>query len=317
MDAFHEFDLIHKIKEKLGDTSSSTDVGIGDDTAVLNPPLGKMLATVDALVENVHFSFDSFSFEEVGHKALAVNLSDIASKGGKPLYALVSLGIRPGISEEEILKFYEGMACLAKKYHVDIVGGNCTRASQFFADVTLIGETEKPILRSGAREGDLVGVTGVLGAAASGLAVLEKRLSQQDYSALIEKQKKPLPRLKEGLQFSQLSGVHASIDISDGLSSELFHLRASSEVGFFIDESKLPLHPETLKLAKELSLNPYEWAWNGGEDYELLITFSPEEEFQLRALVTVIGKVTSFESGMRVKRGLQEDNLEPKGWKHF
>lgn len=309
-----EFELIEKIKSKIGKLSAATEVGIGDDAAVVRPPQGKMLATVDCLVEGTHFDLRYSSFTDVGYKALSVNLSDVASMGGRPLYALVSLGIREGMSDESILELYEGISLLAKEFRVDIIGGNCTKAREFFIDISVVGETTKPVLRSGARAGDIVAVSGTLGASAAGLQILKEGIGRPEYPHLVKRHLRPEPRVE---MTRKLSFASASIDVSDGLSSELFHLGKSSGVGFLVDEEKVPLHPELRRFGERVGKDPLEWAWNGGEDYEILLTLPPDKAHGLGDGFTVIGEVKPPEFGIRILRNDQQIPLAPHGWKHF
>lgn len=319
-----EFGLISKIREKLADKNEKVIVGIGDDTAVLVPPQKHLLTTTDCLVESVHFEFSFISPEELGAKALAVNLSDIAAMGGTPLYALVSLGIREGVSEELILKMYDGMKALASSFGVAIVGGNITKSPQkFFVDVTLIGEADKYWTRDGAKEGDWVGVTGDLGGSACGLRLLLK--NNQAYPELTRRHLKPFPKIKEAKALLAIGGVTSAIDISDGLASELHHVAEASQVGFEVDAAQIPFAPKLEEACGEFGLDPLALALFGGEEYQLLLTIQPEKwDESARAVeklgtkLTKIGKCQPLTQGVRLL-DLQGKRLPlpQKGWNHL
>jgi thiamine-monophosphate kinase len=322
-----EFELIDKLKKTLASPSKRVLVGIGDDTLVANPPKDKLLWTVDCLVENVHFDFNYSTPEEVGWKALAVNVSDIAAMGGKSLYALVSLAIPKRISESKIVEIYKGMKACAAWAEVDVVGGNISRSPQdFFIDVTVVGEASKPILRSGAKEGQAVAITGFPGLSASGLWALKQlgRRAVKKYPLSTEAHLRPAPRLKWASQLASL-GVSSLIDISDGLSSELHHLAQESSVGFEIEEKLLPLNSEVKNLAQTLDKSPLDLMLNGGEDYELLMTFpfSKLIELSLSAQAasipfTMIGHTVSPSKKVKLRnRAGKLKPISPKGWTHF
>ncbi len=322
-----EFERIALIKKKIK-PSSKVLVGIGDDTAVLRSPRGKMLITVDALVEGVHFDLRYASPEDVGHKALAVNLSDIAAMGGKPLYAVVSLGCGKSHGPAFLDAFYNGLLALAKSHDVAVVGGNLTSSPHFFADVTVVGEVKGAALtRSGMKKGDWIGVVGSLGSAAMGLASLRKR----DRAALTPAVKKvqtaqlrPQPLLREGQALQKTKGVSALIDVSDGLASELHHLARASSVGVEIRADYLPIDPAVRRLSSTLSLDPLSAALYGGEDYALLVSGAPRAlnsvQRALRRLgqnLVVIGEATRAKQVvMRLGEGAAEPLL-PRGWNHW
>ncbi len=302
-----EFSLIEKIGKIIGSASSGVLVGIGDDTAVLAPPAGggKLLATVDMMVEGVHFNLDWMEPEALGHKALAINLSDIAAMGGAPLYALVSLALPARLSDELIERFYRGMKALAVRFGVGVVGGNLTRTEgPFVVDVTVLGAaTENICLRSGTKAGDLVAVTGELGVSAAGLDLLRKRGKAAAGEAAVRRHLMPEPRVEEGKALARSGVVTSMIDVSDGLASELHHLAKSSGVGVLIDETKIP--------------GNLEWAVGGGEDYELLFTIA-RGKVAPSVAHTIIGEVTAAAEGVRWKRADGKiETLAARGWDHF
>lgn len=322
-----EFELIGKLKKTLPLPSKKVWVGIGDDTLVAVPPKDRLLWTVDCLVENFHFDFAYMTPEDVGWKSLAVNLSDIAAMGGKPLYALVSLGIPKRISEKKILKIYQGIRECAEWAKVDVVGGNISRTSQdFFIDITVVGETAKPLLRRGAKLGECVAVTGFPGLSATGFQALKKwgRKAIQKFPVSTRHHTRPVPRIEWAQTLGAL-GVSSLIDVSDGLSSELNHLSESSNVGIEIDEKLLPLHPEVISLANSLKLKTLDLVLNGGEEYELLMTFpfskfgAISAEAQAQSIpLTMIGYTVEprRKVSLRTRSGKLK-SLKAKGWAHF
>lgn len=323
-----EFSLIEKIKEKLKSKNDRVLVGIGDDSAVLVPPKGNLITTTDCLVESVHFDLSFIQPEELGHRALAVNLSDIAAMGGSPLYALVSLGIRPGIGEEFLLKMYDGIKNISAMFKTAIVGGNITSSpDKFFIDVTLIGEGEKYWTRAGANAGDFICVTGKLGGASSGLKLLQKNNKETriKFPQLASPYLMPIPRVLEAQALLKMGGVTSAIDISDGLSSELHHLSRASGLEMEIEENKIPYASGLEEACHQINANALELSINGGEDYELLITLKPSSFEQsanaVRSLgtkLTKIGTVGNRGSGVwLLKEDKKRETLPAKGWKHF
>lgn len=308
-----EFETIERIAKWLGKPSARVEVGIGDDAAVVMPPAGKMLVTTDMMVEGVHFDRAYCLPEEIGHKLLAINLSDIAAMGGTPRYGLVSLSLPQGTPESFLEKFYGGLRGLAERFCVDIVGGNITAGGALALDLCLIGEAQLPVTRAGARVGHKVGVTGGLGGAAAGLAVLQK-WGRGRFDDVAKAQLLPEPRVREATNLAPL--LSSLIDISDGLSSELHHLAKSSGVGFRIFRERLPLHVGVAEAARALAVEPWPWVLGGGEDYELLFTFAPEREKEVSAAgATVIGEVVAGGVCLVDSVGKERD-LPASGWRH-
>lgn len=321
-----EFKLIDRIR-RAAEAASSTRVplGIGDDAAVCESPRGSLLLCSDAMVEGVHFRLDWSTPEDIGHKALASTLSDIAAMGGKPLYALVSLALRPGLGADFVDTFYSGLMSLARKHDVAVVGGDLTRSTtESFIDVTVVGEATHPVSRTGARAGDIVLVSGVLGSARAGLFALENQLESAP-KAFFLAHRRPEPRFDVMSSLTTPGLVTSLIDISDGLSSELHHIARASRCGFAIDEGRIPLAAGLVDFARSHGTNPYDWAWGGGEDYQLLLTVDPElwkaasaSPSNLTQLLTPIGVARDEADGLRVNRidGSCEEILE-SGWNHF
>ena len=322
-----EFELIEKLKKLLPPPSKNIFVGIGDDTLVAKPPKDRLLWTVDCLVENIHFDFGYFSPHEVGWKALAVNLSDIAAMGGKSLYALVSLVIPERVKESKVLGIYEGIKACAEWAKVDVVGGNISRGlKDFVIDVTVVGESAQPILRSGAKMGEGVAVTGNLGLSAAGFWAFQKwgKKARKKFPTCTRQQTLPEPRIEWATNLSSL-GVSSLIDISDGLSSELNHLYEQSRVGFEIEERLLPVSDELKELCQILKKSPLDLILHGGEQYELLMTF-PLSKFSSLAQsaqkygvpFTLIGHTVSVSKKVRLRdRKGKLKPLIPHGWTHF
>ena len=283
-------------------------VGIGDDCAVLNPTPGqRLLATTDLLLEDVHFRRRYAEPADVGWKSMAVNLSDIASMGGRPRWALVALACPAETSLDEVEAFYRGARDLTSRHEVAIVGGDTTASpAGWLINVTLLGEAVSPVLRSGARPGDVVAVTGTLGRSAAGLAVLERPSAPAGIDAatlaeLTAAHLRPIPRVAEGQWLAGAGGVRAMIDLSDGLASDLAHIAEESGVHCRVEVERLPISPATRGVARALGADARAWATGGGEDYELLLTCEPSAleglargleratGTPLRAIGTVIG----------------------------
>jgi len=282
--SFSEFHLIDRLSHTLHSVGPEVVCGIGDDCAVVHKGNGLLeLLTTDTLVEGIHFDPKYFTPFEVGKKAFAVSLSDIAAMGGTPKHALISLGISQKISESWILDFYAGMDQMAREFNVSIVGGNITRLPKsFFVSVTLTGEVEKGKckFRKGAQVGDSIYVTGAIGSSAVGLCLLKKGKTKE--SPFIRAHKTPSPELAAGRFLSGETGVTAMIDISDGLVADLKHLfEASPGVSAEILFGDIPTEKGIEILIKENKLSLHEVVLSGGEDYQLLFTVKSTAEAAL------------------------------------
>ncbi|PYO00069.1 MAG: thiamine-phosphate kinase [Candidatus Rokuibacteriota bacterium] len=277
-----ELALIRALRERARQ-SAGVRVGIGDDCAVLESPGGGLLlATTDLLIEDVHFRRRYAEPADIGWKALAVNVSDIASMGGRPRWALVALACPEGTTMDEVEAFYEGVHALGDEHQVAVVGGDTSASpSGWVINITLLGEaTGRPVLRSGARAGDVVAVTGDLGRSAAGLAVLERReaparVSADALAAVTAAHLRPRPRVKEGQWLAAAGGVTAMIDLSDGLATDLRHIADESRVGARVDVGQVPIAEATRTVARATKHDAVAWATGGGEDYELLLTCEP------------------------------------------
>jgi thiamine-monophosphate kinase len=322
-----EFGLIELLAKIVGPAESkSVLIGIGDDAACWRTKASTQLATTDSLIQDVHFTLSTTTWRELGWKALAVSLSDIAAMGGLPQYALVSLGL-PGETEvASIAELYGGMAELARLFDVSIIGGDSVEAPVMMLSLVVIGEaqeTQNVLTRSAAAPGDLIAVTGYLGASAAGMAMLERGpgLFQEDeniITTLREAHLKPRPRVAEG-QVLAHHGVKAAIDLSDGLVIDLNKLCKASGVGARLFINQIPIHPMVLNNFADDSMN---LALSGGEDYELLFT-APDEVMnkigiEISCPVTVIGEVVTKPKRVRaIDEHGNEIKLEKEGWEHF
>jgi thiamine-monophosphate kinase len=311
--------------------ASGIRVGVGDDCAVLHPQADTaLLATTDLLVEDVHFRRRWAEPADIGWKAIAVNLSDIAAMGGRPRWALIALALPEGTSPEEVEAFYEGALALAQPLGVTIAGGD-TSASPggWFVNVTLLGEAVSPRLRSTARPGDTVAVTGSLGRSTAGLAVLEAGaapggVAAADLADVLGAHRRPRPRVREGQWLAQAGGVTAMMDLSDGLGIDLPRLLGESRVGAIVDVDRVPIDAATRGVAAALGNDPATWATGGGEDYELLLTCEPAALERLQrgladacgTQLTAIGEITGGAAAARWTSGGREIAVA-RGFEHF
>jgi thiamine-monophosphate kinase len=346
----NEFDFINKLRLLVADDSAAAPRpaslvrGIGDDAAVFKAMAGSdVVASTDLLVEDIDFRRDTTRPDLLGHKALAVSLSDVAAMGARPRWALLSIGVPETVWNSEFLdSFYSGFFELAARYGVTLVGGDVSRTpDRIVIDSILIGETPKAgaVFRSGAAPGDQIFVTGYLGDAAAGLRLIERGARLQlrtDQPAqanseadehhrleyLLLRQLQPEPRVGWGLLLGEQQLASAMIDISDGLSSDLNHLCAESKVGALIDAAGIPIDPLVTELSGRRALDPLMLALHGGEDFELLFTVNPDKAARLPARVdgvsvTCIGEIKAANHGVFISEGSRNWNLEPGGWEHF
>jgi thiamine-monophosphate kinase len=327
-----EFALIDRVQSIIATQRPDIVVGVGDDAAVLADTEDEFrLATIDSQVEEVHFMRQYVSAHQLGRRALAINLSDIAAMGGRPQYALVSLALSSDTQVAWVEELYRGMREEADRYGVALVGGNMARSpGGAVVDVCVLGRVRREhlLLRSGARPGDRVLVTGQLGKAAAGLKLLlEPGLSigADARAALLARALTPTPRLPEAAAIASLGRATAMLDLSDGLSSDIGHICERSRVGVRIRAEALPISAAVRNVAKLTSTPAWDMALGGGEDYELCFTAPPEAVEELVAAVrekgttaTVVGEILPAEQGRRlVPPDGQEVRLEPSGWQHF
>ena len=343
-----EFGLIHHLTDNIKITNESTVKGVGDDCAVLHYPDSEVLVTTDMLMEGVHFDLTYIDLQHLGYKSAMVNISDIFAMNGTPRQLTVSIALSKRFKVEDMEEFYSGLRMACDKWGVDIVGGDTTSSYTGLAiSITCIGEARKEdiVYRNGAKDTDLICVTGDLGAAYMGLQLLEREKSvyyQQVDEARKKNDKRALEELK-GFQpdfagkeyllqrqlqteargdiiarFRELNiRPTAMMDISDGLSSELMHICKQSNCGCRIYEKNIPIDYQTAVMAEELNMNVTTCALNGGEDYELLFTvpIGDHEKIQQMDNVKLIGHITRPELGqMLVTRDNQEFELKAQGW---
>lgn len=300
-------------------------IGIGDDAAAWQGDASIQLATVDSLIQDVHFSLGVTSWKDLGWKAMAANLSDIAAMGGQPKYALVSLAL-PGHTEvDDVTALYQGMIELAQQFEVAIVGGDISRASLVVITITILGSTEnldsRILTRSAAVPGEQIAVTGYLGTAAAGMEMITRQLQfdSKATACLAREFRRPLPRIAEGRLLVK-QGVKTAIDISDGLISDLRHVCEASQVSARLEVDRVPIELEVRANFGDKSL---ELALSGGEDYELLFTGSPEVVAQVKKAascpITVIGEIVAGKRGevTLVDRQGNPFHLNKVGWDHF
>lgn len=314
--------LVNQARDDKAEAWQNLIVGVGDDCAAWKCKNRIQLAHVDCQVEGVHFRPEFGSWKELGWKALAVITSDIASKGGSPRYALVSLTIPDDTEVQDVIDLYKGMLKLAKETGQAIVGGHISGAKLFTATITVFGDSESGmLLRSAAKPGDKIAVTGYLGGAAAYVEMLDKKLkfSREISSALKKAFLHPVPRIAEG-KILVNSGIKAAMDISDGVMGDLRHILKASNVGARIEAEKVPVLPAVTEAFGEKAL---ELALGGGEDYELLFTGSNAAIARVKAKaripVTVIGEITSKPAREII---VLDKNGKPlkvsrTGWEHF
>ncbi|WP_407426958.1 thiamine-phosphate kinase [Arcticibacter sp.] len=335
IDNLGEFGLIDHLTKNIELTQPTTTKGVGDDAAVLDFSGKKTLISTDLLLEGIHFDLAYTPLKHLGFKAIQVNLSDIYAMNGTASQVTVSLGLSSKFPIEAVEELYEGMLLACKQYNVDIVGGDTSASKQgLVISVTSIGyaDEEDITYRHTAQEGDLICVSGDLGAAYVGLQLLEREkqiflenpqiqpdLEGKDY--IIERQLKPEARQDIIFLLKEL-GIKptAMIDVSDGLSSELIHICTKSNKGCNLYEEKIPLDPMTYDTARSFNLDPAVCALSGGEDYELLFTIKQDDYDKIKGNpdVTVIGHITEPEAGMNlISRSGNVHALKAQGWNAF
>ena len=327
-----EFGLIKRLTEHIQIQNQETKYGVGDDAAVLDFSNQQTLVTTDLLMEGVHFDLVYTPLKHLGYKSAIVNFSDIYAMNGTPKQITVSLAVSKRFCIEDLEQFYEGLQLACQVHGVDIVGGDTTSSVTGLAiSITCIGVADKNqvVYRNGAKETDLICVSGDLGAAYMGLQLLEREKAvfegqteiNPDFTGkeyLLERQLKPEAR-KDIIEALAKEGIRptAMMDISDGLSSELMHICTQSHAGCRVYEDRIPIDYQTAVMAEELNMNVTTCALNGGEDYELLFTVPLTEHEKVAAMkgVKVIGHITKPELGCGlVTRDGQEFELKAQGW---
>ncbi|MDQ3991213.1 MAG: thiamine-phosphate kinase [Actinomycetota bacterium] len=328
-----EDELIAAIRKVIAGDDPGVAVGVGDDAAVVDPGRNHTVLTADVLVEGVHFDLETMAPHDLGYKALVVNLSDVAAMGGSPRYALVSLVLPPAVEPPWVMELYGGIREAADEHGTTVVGGDLSRGERVVVAVALAGSVgkDRAVVRSGARPGDVLAVTGTLGGAAGGL-----RLSQapphgvrgplaSDWGrALVAAYLRPAARVGEGETLAH-AGATAMMDLSDGLALDLSRMCAESGVGARVRLHDVPVAPGLEPLAGELGIEPVDLALHGGEDYELLVALPQEivasvtekidERFGTR--LTTIGEMVEDPGIVVVAADGTERPLPPRGWDHF
>lgn len=337
----HEFDLIRALHRRHGRRTPSLIQGIGDDAAVITSRAGQWtVLTTDLLTEGVHFDLRTATMADIGFRAAAANLSDIAAMGGTPQYLLVALAIPRTGTRRHVLQLYRGMMAACRPHQVGLIGGDTSASSGgWFLSLTLIGMVppRKVLFRNGARIGDLLYVTGTIGDALAGLRLLNDTpprakghprtgaLSTRHRQFLIRRHLRPTARVAEGQWLNTDRFATSAIDISDGLSGDLRHICKESHVGVELDLDALPLSPACRAYAAARELDPVDLALTGGEDYELLFTASPRQRPRLERTalergfsLTCIGKIHPFRFGIQaVSSHGRRHRLANTSYEHF
>ena len=327
-----EFGLINHLTKDIKLTQPTSLKGVGDDAAVIDNKDKRTLITTDLLLEGIHFDLTYFPLKHLGYKAAVVNFSDIYAMNGKPQQITVSLGISKRFSVEDLEEFYNGVKLACHTYNVDIVGGDTSSSlTGFTISITCLGIADENniVYRNGAKDTDLICVSGDLGAAYMGLQLLEREKAvfegEKDFNPdfagkeyLLERQLKPEARKDVMEELNKLSIQPTSmIDISDGLSSDLLHICSQSNVGCRLYEARLPIDYQTAMMAESFNLNVSTVALNGGEDYEMLFTvpISLHEQINIVPGIHIVGHITEANAGCKfVTRDEQEMDLQAQGW---
>jgi len=292
----------------------SHGLGIGDDASVVRSGKDFQLISSDILIEDVHFRLQDISLPELALKSLAVNISDIAAMGGRALYFYLGLGFPGCLSGDDLLHFFKGLKQGCRKWKIELAGGDYSRSEKMTIAITIIGQTQKPVLRSGARPGDWVAVTGPTGESALGLNLL---LRGETNSFFIRKHQRIVPQWRKGLMLAEYA--HAMIDISDGLLLDLSRLLKASGTGAEIDYEKIPVSRAFKQLCRQYHYSEKELVLAGGEDYQLLFAISPGREIRLqktKMAYHIIGRITSYRHLLVREKG-QQVQIPRLGFDHF
>lgn len=313
-----EFGFIDFIRSHFPDHDGT--IGIGDDCAVMPSGEGELLFSTDLLMEGVHFLRNESSPEDVGWKAAAVNLSDIAAMGGTPVATFLSIALPKDAQGEWAERFIEGYTDISRQYDVPLLGGDTTSSLRDIAvNVGVLGRcpSGRRLMRNGAKVGETIYVTGPLGDSAGGLQAILKGIERtEDVTRLICRHKRPIPRIEAGRLLMESGKAGAMMDISDGIGSDLRHIMKASGVGAVIDLERLPLSPELVSVCKEQGWDIYEMATSGGEDFELMFTAPAGLENELDIAVYPIGKIVpGNELSWRFSNEPMDRDFD--GYKHF
>ena len=292
----------------------SHGLGIGDDASVVRTGKHFQLISSDILIEDVHFRLRDISQQELALKSLAVNISDIAAMGGRAQYFYLGLGFPDRLSGDDLRLFFKGLRQGCRKWGIELAGGDYSRSEKMFITITIIGQSQRPVLRSGARPGDWIAVTGPTGESALGLKLL---LAGEKASPFIRLHKRPEPQCEKGLLLTRYA--HAMIDLSDGLLLDLSRLLNASAVGAEIDYEKLPVSPRFRRLCRQKNYPEKELVLAGGEDYQLLFAISPRQEIRLqktKIVYHIIGRITGRRRLLVREKG-QRLQIQRLGFDHF
>lgn len=331
-----EFGLIEHLTRDFKPQLPSTLRGIGDDAAVIANALDYTVISTDLLIEGIHFDIRYTPLKHLGYKAVVVNLSDIYAMNVRPTHITFSIAISSKYTVEALEELYAGIQAACRLYNVDLIGGDTTSHLKGMAiSVTAFGtiaDKDKITYRSGARVGDIICVTGDLGAAYMGLQLLEREKQLylndtniqpqiQGHEYLLERQLKPEAAKDAYEYFAKVDLVPtAMMDVSDGLSSDLMHICKASGVGAYLEEDKIPMNEETKAMALEFNMDPISTALNGGEDYELLFTISPKDIVKIQFMpgAVIIGEIVDSEDKLTLHTsGGKIYPLKAQGWNHF
>lgn len=336
VNALGEFGLIDHLTSSFRRQNPSTVYGVGDDAAVIDTGGDQYtLVSTDALVEGIHFDLMYTPLKHLGYKAVVVNLSDIYAMNGLPKQITVSIALSNRFSVEALEELYSGIYQACKFYNVDLVGGDTTSSPRgLYISVTAIGQVDKDKVayRNGAKVGDLMCVSGNVGAAYLGLQLLEREKQVyladpnfqpelDEHKFLVERLLKPEAR-RDMINFFSKNGLvpTSMIDISDGLASEIFHICKQSDVGAFVEESGVPIHPDAQMQAINFKMDPITCALSGGEDYELLFTIDPKEVDKVKYLpdIYIMGEIVPKSEGVKLHtKGGNIHPIKAQGWRHF
>lgn len=332
---YGEFGLIHHLTKNIELQNASSVLGVGDDAAVIDHFGKQSVITTDMLIESVHFDLAYTPLKHLGYKSVVVNLSDIYAMNAVPTQITLSIGISSRFGVEALDEFYDGVYAACEEYGVDLIGGDtCSSQKGFIVSVTAIGEitNDKIVQRSTAQKGDLICVSGDLGAAYIGLLFLEREkkifLESPQVQPDLENEQYVIGRLlkprarKDMVEFFETQNIlpTSMMDISDGLSSELLHICEKSGVGCVIYEEKIPVSEESKKAAYKFEIDPTACALSGGEDYELLFTIKQDdyEKITLNEQISVVGYITEAEEGAIIKtKGGNTHKITAQGWNAF
>ena len=305
-----EFGLIDRIAKKPKD--KKIIVGIGDDAAVFQTSKSFQVLTTDCLVEGDHFNRDWFSPKQIGMKAIEINVSDIAAMGAKPKYVLVSIALPIELDVDFVEELYEGMWNTCNRYDIEIIGGNMTHCEKIVISITLTGEVTKKnlSLRSGAKSGDFIFVSGHLGYGKAGLKLFQEKI--KGFDKVKKSYLEPKAQLKTSFAIAPF--VNSMIDISDGLAPEIRHICNQSKSGAIIYKDKIPISEEVRNVAKKLDEDEYDYALFGGEDFQLLYTVSKENLNKVKGFL--IGEITKNKKISLFYNG-KEEEIKEKGYDHF